>query len=144
MPYVRQFIYEFTSTECKHHPHTVQVHVNITEKIVGLTNSREFRSRWQAERALMESKSGGGIAFIKDSIARAMPIQQVMRMLCLQSAAATDHRNGLPLPPLPAQSGFTPRQALPSGPVHVRPTSRPSPARSSLAHTLFRSRSPVA
>mmetsp|Transcript_16768 Transcript_16768/g.50067 ORF Transcript_16768/g.50067 Transcript_16768/m.50067 type:complete len:677 (+) Transcript_16768:183-2213(+) len=65
---------------------SLQTHINITERIKRTTDSREFRDRWNTERALLE----GDEVYdqIEELIATQEPPMSLLRLLCLQSLSA--------------------------------------------------------
>jgi hypothetical protein len=58
-------------------------HINMTEKITAMTNSKAFRDRWNVEHKIMDGDKQ--IEEIENAMARQQPLLDVVRLLCLQS-----------------------------------------------------------
>jgi hypothetical protein len=61
-------------------------HINLAQRISVVTMDKAFRSRWHAERAIIEGEKQW--SFVESCIARQEPLVRVLRLMCLHSLAS--------------------------------------------------------
>jgi len=69
---------------------SLQYHIAITEKIRKITDSADFRARWQLERQILEGNDDREVLFQK--IAEKEDLVEVLRLVCLKSAVNNGFR----------------------------------------------------
>jgi len=67
---------------------SLRTHVAVAERVARTTDSRAFRERWRAERALLEGQEPA-YDLIEDLVAAGEPAPSLLRLLCLQSLVAS-------------------------------------------------------
>eukprot|EP00750_Incisomonas_marina_P010092 INCI16240.3.p1 GENE.INCI16240.3~~INCI16240.3.p1 ORF type:complete len:714 (-),score=145.80 INCI16240.3:2064-4205(-) len=70
---------------------SLQYHIAITEKVRKITDSADFRARWQLERQMLEGNDDG-VNIIFQKIVERENLEEVLRLVCLRSAVNNGFR----------------------------------------------------